>query len=168
MLTAVGGDNSVVLSASVSNTNGSDIKKWQYQQKAGGSGYGSWVDIADTGTPMSYTVTGLSNGTEYSFRVRAVNSSGNSADSDEASAVPAAVPDKPVLSGAYGDSSVVLSAVVSDDNGSDIKKWQYQQKAGVVRFNRHSHRLYVYDPHGDRPHQRHFLQSAGRERRQQR
>ena len=128
-LSAVPGDSSVLLSASVSSTNGSDITKWQYQQKAGVSDYGSWTDIADTGTSMAHTVTGLTNGTEYSFKVRAVNGAGDSPDSDEVTVTPG-VPAKPVLTAVGGDSSVVLSASVSNTNGSDITKWQYQQRAG--------------------------------------
>ena len=131
-LAAVSGDSSVVLSASVSSVNGSAITKWQYQQKAGASEYGSWVDIADTGTSITHTVTGLINGTVYGFRVRAVNSAGNSPESDEVTVTPAAVPAEPVLSAVSGDSSVVLSAVVSSANGSAITKWQYQQKTGVA------------------------------------
>ena len=131
-LTAVSGDGSAVLSAVVSSVNGSAITKWQYRQKAANSDYGSWTDIADTGTSMTYTVTGLVNGTVYGFRVRAVNSSGNSPESDEVTVTPAAVPAEPVLSAVSGDSSVVLSAVVSSANGSAITKWQYQQKTGVA------------------------------------
>ena len=133
-LAAVRGDSSAALSASVSNTNGSAITKWQYQQKAGGSDYGPWTDIDDASASLTHTVTGLTNGTSYTFKVRAVNSSGNSADSDEAAATPAAVPTKPVLAGASGDSSAVLSASVSSTNGSGITKWQYQQKAGVADY----------------------------------
>ena len=130
VLAAVAGDGSAVLSASVSSVNGSAITKWQYRQKAGVSAYGSWTDIADTGTSIAHTVTGLVNGTVYGFIVRAVNSSGNSSDSDEITVVPAAVPAKPALAAVSGDSSAVLSAVVSSDNGSAITKWQYRQKTG--------------------------------------
>ena len=46
---------------------------------------------------MTYTVTGLTNGTVYGFVVRAVNGAGNSPDSDEVMVTPAAVPAEPVL-----------------------------------------------------------------------
>ena len=133
-LSVVAGDGNAVLSASVSSANGSAITKWQYRQKAGVSEYGSWIDIASAGTSMTHTVTGLANGTAYAFIVRSVNSSGNSADSDEVTVTPAAVPSKPALVVAPGDGSVVLSAVVSSDNGSAITKWQYRQKTGVSAY----------------------------------
>ena len=133
-LSVVAGDGSVVLSASVSSDGGSAITKWQYRQKAGDSAYGSWTDIASTGTSVTHTVTGLVNGTAYGFMVRAVNGSGNSADSDEITVTPAAVPSEPALSAVAGDGSAVLSASVSSDNGSAITKWQYRQKAGVSDY----------------------------------
>ena len=129
-LSAAHGDASVVLSASTASDNGSAITKWQYHQKTGNNDYGAWVDIADTGTSIAHTVTGLSNGTSYTFKVRAVNSAGNSSDSDEVTATPVAVPPKPVLLATPRDSSAVFSAWVSSVNGSAISGWQYQQKAG--------------------------------------
>ena len=105
ILSVAGGVGNAVLSASVSSDNGSDITKWQYQQKAGTAEYGSWVDIAATGTSMTHTVTGLTNGTEYTFRVRAVNARGNSPDSDGITTTPGLPPTKPELSAVPDDGS---------------------------------------------------------------
>ena len=45
-----------------------------------------WTAISPTGTTtLSQTVTGLTNGTEYSFRIRAVSGSGEDAVHGEAS-----------------------------------------------------------------------------------
>ncbi len=70
----------------------SRIAKWQYQQKAAGGSYGSWIDIPNSGsTTTSHTVTGLTNDTEYSFKVRAVDSSGSELKTyQEVSATPRA------------------------------------------------------------------------------
>ena len=178
VLAAVSGDSSAVLSASVSNTNGSAITKWQYRQKAGITGYGSWIDIADTGMSMTHTVTGLANGTVYTFKVRAVNSSGNSADSDEASVTPAAVPAEPALNVTPGNGSVVLSAVVSSTNGSDYHQVAVPSEGRCPRLrfvDRHRQYRPIDDPHCSRSHQRHciFVQGAsgeqcGQQPRQQR
>ncbi len=79
------------------------ITRYNMRQKKGAAAWGSWTAIpgsdADTTT---HTVTGLDNDVEYSFRIRARNSGGNSAQSEVVEATPsasAAVP-KPVLSAA--------------------------------------------------------------------
>ena len=53
------------------------LTKWQYKKKEGeGSFDATWTDITSTSTSLSHTVTGLVNGTNYQFRVRAVNATG--------------------------------------------------------------------------------------------
>ena len=70
------------------------ITKYQYQQKAGTGAYGEWMDISDSSpTITSHTVTGLMNWTAYTFRIRAVNPTGPSAASSEATATPMTVVD---------------------------------------------------------------------------
>ncbi len=60
------------------------ITKWQFQQKTGSGGYSSWANItgSDANT-TSHTVTGLTNGTIYRFKIRAVNLVGAGSASDE-------------------------------------------------------------------------------------
>ena len=52
--------------------------------------YGAWTDITGDNSTTSYTVTGLTNGTEYTFQVRAFTSGGGGDASNEASATPLA------------------------------------------------------------------------------
>ncbi len=62
-------------------------------QFADSSGYGglSWSTFSDgTSTATSIVVTGLSNGTQYSFKVRATNAEGNSAYTSTVNATPSA------------------------------------------------------------------------------
>ena len=77
-LSVAGGNAQVTLTGSVST--GSPILRWQYQQKTGNSAWGSWNDIANnTSMSLSHKVTGLTYGTTYKFKVRAVNSLGDGA-----------------------------------------------------------------------------------------
>ena len=88
-LTAAAGVQEVTLSWS--NPGDSTITGYQYQQKEGTGNYGNWTDIPNSGAAtVSHTVTGLMAGTEYAFRVRAVNAVGNSAASGVAKAKPPA------------------------------------------------------------------------------
>ena len=70
-VTATAGDGQVALSwADPSN---SQISKYQYRQGSGSPlVWESWTDIPNSdATTTTHTVTGLTNGTEYSFQVRA-------------------------------------------------------------------------------------------------
>jgi hypothetical protein len=80
-LTAAAGDSSVALSWSASATATNYFVK---RSTTSGSGYTSVA----TNTSLAYTNTALNNGTLYFYVVRAVNASGESADSTEVSARP--------------------------------------------------------------------------------
>lgn len=74
-LSASAGDGQVALSWS--DPRNSSISKYQHRNKAGSGAFGSWADIPGSGSgATSHTVTGLANGTAYTFEVRAVNASG--------------------------------------------------------------------------------------------
>ncbi|CAK0769423.1 exported hypothetical protein [Gammaproteobacteria bacterium] len=57
----------------------------------------------------SVAITGLTNGTKYFFKIRAVNGGGTSALSNEVNATPIAPPATPVISAFAGDAQVTLS-----------------------------------------------------------
>ena len=68
--------------------NGSDITKFQVRHAEGSSAGGTWGDIDGSGaTTTSHTVTGLTDGTEYTFQVRAVNGIGNGTEETVAATV---------------------------------------------------------------------------------
>ena len=72
-LTVVGGDGEVVLSWDApSSDGGAEITDYEYRI----NGRNPWISTGSTNT--THTVTGLVNGTEYTFQVRAVNRVGKS------------------------------------------------------------------------------------------
>ncbi|HBN86315.1 MAG TPA: hypothetical protein DDZ89_21025, partial [Clostridiales bacterium] len=80
---ATAGDGQIALNwAAPSSNGGSAITKYQVSKDNGTS----WTDV---GLNTTYTFTGLTNGTEYTFKVRAVNSVGNGAEAS-VSATPTA------------------------------------------------------------------------------
>ena len=88
-LTVSPGSAEVALSWTSGGDGGSAITKWQYVKKAGTNNFETtWTDIPGSGVlTTSHTVTGLTNGTTYKFKVRAVNAVGNGTESAESAAV---------------------------------------------------------------------------------
>ena len=85
------------------------ITGYQYQQAEGEGEFGDWADISGSmATTTSQTVTGLTNGTRYTFAVRAVNDSlGNGAASTVTAVM---VPTAPTgLSAAPGNAQAALA-----------------------------------------------------------
>ena len=114
-LSARAGDQQVALRWT--NPSDSSITKYQLQQKAGEAAWGEWGDISGSGaSTTSHTVTGLMNGTEYRFRIRAVNSGGNSDESDEAFTVPSAVPPPPTAQTVPHDWPLIPAGVEPGDS----------------------------------------------------
>ena len=96
------------------------IDKWQYQQKVGSADWGSWTDFPGSqASTKDHTFTGLTDGTEYKFRVRAVNVVGNSPQSEIVTITPELI--KPVLTvDATQDGQTVLSWTVTDDTPAKL------------------------------------------------
>src|SRR5262249_22107174 len=71
-----------------------------------------------TTTALSCTVTGLSNGTSYSFTVKASNTVGAGANSNTLNATPATTPAAPTLDSATaGTNNVTLNWTAPTNNG---------------------------------------------------
>ena len=84
-LTAAGGNGEVVLTwEAPARDGGSEITDYEYRINR----RNPWISIGSTDT--AHTVTGLVNGTEYVFEVRAVNRIGKSFSSNRAEATPEA------------------------------------------------------------------------------
>ncbi len=102
-LAATAGDSKVALSWSASATATNYYVK---RSLTSGSGY---TTVA-TNASLTFTNTGLNNGTTYYYVVSAVNASGEGANSTEVNATPLAPPAAPTgLAATAGDGSVALS-----------------------------------------------------------
>ena len=89
-LTATPGNSSVALSWTAGTYDGPDVTDYLIQYSTDQS---TWSTFADgTSSATSATVSGLTNGTQYFFRVSAANALGASANSSVASTTPVAPP----------------------------------------------------------------------------
>ena len=154
---AVAGDTKVTLSwVAPSNNGGSAITKYRYKKKSTGSWPTPWTSIPDSGVdPDSgvngannddYEVTGLTNGSSYSFRLQAANNGGNNGiqltSSSYATAdnitpqSPVGSPDAPTNLQASPDYDYITLTWddPSDDGGSPIVRIQYAMREGNGSF----------------------------------
>ena len=93
--------------------------------KTGDKSSATWTAISDSdATTVSHTVTGLDNGSEYSFKVRAVNSGGEGTATDWVTATPVApTPAAPTgFSARAGDGQVSLSW--TDPSDASITRYE--------------------------------------------
>ncbi len=124
-LSAEAGYASVTLSWSA--LSGVTVASWGYQYKPDG---GSWsgTKTIDDGSATSHTVSGLTVGTKYTFRLFARTGSGaQSVWSDQVKATPTNTVPKPVLTAAGSDASATLSWNAL--SGIPITSWGYQYKS---------------------------------------
>ena len=115
----VSGDTQVSLSWTAPSSNGGESITDYVVQYSSNSG-SSWSTFADgTSTTTTTTVSGLTNGSTYIFKVAAVNSVGTGAYSSASTGVlVAGVPGAPTsVVGVSGDTQVLLSWTAPSSNG---------------------------------------------------
>ena len=115
---------------------GSDITGYKVQWKSGTQSFGSSRQhtTAD-GTATSYTIPSLTNGTEYTVRVLAVNSVGDSAASNTDTGTPSTTPSAPTNVQASGNAELTVTWDAPDDGGSAITGYTVQWKSGTQSYN---------------------------------
>ena len=133
--TATSGDGQVSLSWTAPANGGSAITDYEIDYSSDNGS--TWTTFSDgVSATASATVTGLTNGTSYKFRTRAINTAGTSASSAASAAViPAAVASAPTnVVGNFGNGQAAISwTAPSTNNGSAITDYtiQYSSNAGT-------------------------------------
>ena len=111
------------------------ITDYEYSSNNGNS----WRSTGSTSTSYDATQTSGSNpvdftlGTEYTFRVRAVNSTGNGTQSASDTATPYNIPSAPAdLTGSGSDGAAVLSWTAANANGQTLLRYEYSSDDGTT------------------------------------
>lgn len=107
----------ITITFSAAAANGATVTAYQYSLSGGG-----WTNFANTN--LTQSITGLSNGTSYTVKVRGVNSAGGGAESNTVSATPFTVPNAPNVSVSGGhDRSLYTSWSANWNGGSGITSY---------------------------------------------
>jgi hypothetical protein len=113
------------------STGGAAITDYVIESSLDGT---NWTPVNDgTSTTTSYTVSGLTNGTAYTFRVSAKNTVGVGSPSSTVSATPAGEPDAPIVTATVapndgvGSGEVKLSWPAPANNGSPITAYRIEK-----------------------------------------
>ena len=134
-LTAAAGNAQATLTWEAAEENGSTIKHYEYRRRKGTLPWSSWATISGGSGIRSLVVTGLTNGSVYSFQVRAENGV-----DDGPAASRSVTPVKPDTPGSVGLSTTspkvgkTVTATLSDADGG-LKKvrwgWSYFGASGT-------------------------------------
>ena len=90
------------------------------------------LNPVDADSPI--TITGLTNGTAYSIKLKAVNSDGDGAASAAVAVTPSAVPAAPSsLIATPGDNSASIAFTAGATNGAAITDYEYNVDGGVYK-----------------------------------
>lgn len=126
-LSATPGDGQVTISFTPGFNGGSDITNYQYSTNNGTSF--TAFSPADSASPV--TITGLTNGTTYQIKLKAVNANGASSASTPVSATPSGVPSPPTnLEAVPGNTSAYILFTAGNDGGSAITNYEYSTDGG--------------------------------------
>lgn len=134
-LAATHGNAQVVLTWTPPDDGGSALTGYTVERSLDGST--GWTEIATPGAAATgATDTGLTNGTEYFYRVKAINGEGAAATwSNVDSATPATVPAQvTTLAAIAGDTEIDLSWTAPNNGGSALTGYTLQRKVGAGSF----------------------------------
>jgi alpha-tubulin suppressor-like RCC1 family protein len=124
-LSATAGNGQVTITFTDASANGSAITNYQYST----DGSSNWSAVSSTTPTLNSpaVITGLNNGTSYTYYLRAINANGNGATSlTSVTATPRTTPAAPTdLSATEGNGQVTITFTAGAANGSAITNYQY-------------------------------------------
>jgi titin len=131
LATPTAGDTQIALSwTAPSSDGGASITSYKIEQSTTSASAGFTEAVASTGsTATTKTITGLTNGQDYWFRVTAINGKGTGTASPVRSATPAMVPGSPTIAArAAGDAQIELTwAAPASNGGASITSYKIEQ-----------------------------------------
>ena len=125
-ITVSRGNGNLTVSATAPDDGGADISSYQFQWKSGNQDYDS--SRQKSSSSRSTSITGLTNGTQYTIRARAINSVGNGPWSNDFTGTPATTPGVPGFTLSAGDRRIVVRIVAPSTGGSSITGYRVQWK----------------------------------------
>ena len=131
-LTAAAGVGEVTLSWD--DPNDSTITAYKYRQKEAGGSFGQWTTIPDSAygeaNTTGYTVSNLTNGQTYTFRIRAVDEDDDTANSNDVTVTTIlAAPTNLTATVGVGAGQIALDW--DNPNNTLITKYQYSTDGGT-------------------------------------
>jgi len=113
------GDQSLTVSVTDGDDGGSAITDYEYSLNGG-----AFISAGTATSPFS--ITGLTNGTEYDVVVRPVNANGAGTPSAATTATPSTVPAQPTIDSiTAGDGELTVTFTAGDDGGSALTDIEY-------------------------------------------
>ena len=126
-LSATPADGSASISFTAGSNGGAAITNYQFQ-----IGSGAWTALSPVDTTSPVTIPGLTNGTAYSIKLRAINTAGPGAASPAVTVTPRTLPSAPTaVTATAGDRTATISFTPGANGGSAITNYQYQLGAGA-------------------------------------
>ena len=121
-LVATPGNGSVSIEFTAGATGGSEITNYKYSTDNGAS----WTTRSPEETTSPLLIEGLTNGTPYTIKLRAVNSVGDGTASAAVSSTPRTTPSAPTgLVATAGDGSASIAFTAGETGGSAITNYKY-------------------------------------------
>ncbi|MEY4009838.1 MAG: hypothetical protein RLZZ93_530, partial [Actinomycetota bacterium] len=122
-------DGGLSVSFVAGSDNGSTITNMEYSTDNGIT----WTTRSPSSTASPLAITGLTNGTAYPVRLRAVNAQGSGTNSTATSATPATTPSAPTIDSVTpGNASLLVAVTAGDNGGASLTAYEYSTDDGTT------------------------------------